>query len=469
MKNSAYILLTLLALLFACTKAELCEEGDHPHRAGVRFAYDWSTVNSDPRVSFHGTMPSTEKDTVMLTIVKRIIGTEITGCVFNVIKNKGYYLTNAPAASVLPTDGDDSTSGGSPAGDGDDTGGSDTGDGGTPTTGDGGDGGTDGGTDTPAPARVGEVSASAPAQEVFDVDLFKIRPGTFKMMTVNRDTTEFLYNDILTYIESSWAEAKLHDLCVEYKRYRYGSAKLRNQVPGWTDYNIYGNPDETGHPSADNYLQPDMAPVYYDSIAPCDIARNSEQLFTFKPELLTQNIDIRFHIRKKVDVMPFSIEAVYADISGIPFRINLSTGLFDIRNTAKMMFTCKMEDANGNEIVDDDANTYLLCHGNIDVLSLVNAPNADVIRGPGIMQLMIRLKDNSKVIRLRINLRHAIERANLYQAIDDGAWAHRRKAYGTLEIDTGLVIDEKFVITNDEEGGLDKWIDIGKDEIIVDA
>ena len=461
MKNSAYILLTLLALLFACTKTELCEEGDHPHRAGVRFAYDWSTVNSDPRVSFHGTMPSTEKDTVMLTIVKRIIGTEITGCVFNVIKNKGYYLTNAPAASVLPTDGDDSTSGGSPAGDGDDTGGSDTGDGGTPTTGDGGDGGTDGGTDTPAPARVGEDPVPVIPQEVFDVDLFKIRPGTFKMVTVNRDTTEFDYTELLQYLEHGIEDGTtLHELCMEYKRYRYGSSKLRNQVPGWQDYNLYGG--------ADNFLQPDLPPIYYDSISPCDIGRNTEQQFTFRPIQLTQNIDIRFHIRKKVDVEPFLIDSVCAEISGIPYRLNLSRDVFDIRNTAKMRFMCKLEDGNGHVIDDTPTNEYLLCHGNIDVLSLVNAPNPDTRRGPGIMQLMVKIKDH-KTIRVKVNLFNAIERANLYKTIDDGEWAYRRKDHGVLEIDTQLVIDEKAVLPSESGNGMEEWIQAGLDDIVVDT
>ena len=292
----------------------------------------------------------------------------------------------------------------------------------------------------------------------------------FKCITVNRDTTEFDYKEIIEYVETGWPETTLRELCVEYKRYGYRSPKLRNPIPGWSDYNIYGNPDEDGYPAADNYLQPDMTPVYYDSISPVTISRNVEQEFTFHPILLTQNIDIRFHIRKKVDVAPFAIDAVYADISGIPYRLNLSTDLFDIRNTAKMQFTCQLEDANGNKITDSNTNEYLLCHGNIDVLSLVNAPNPDVTRGPGIMQLMITLRGTNKPIRLRINLFHAIERANLYKADNDGAWAHRRKAYGTLEIDTGLVIDEKAVITNDEEGGIDKRIVVGQeDDIVVDA
>ena len=495
MKNSAYILLTLLALLFACTKTELCEEGDHPHRAGVRFAYDWSTVNSDPRVSFHGTMPSTEKDTVMLTIVKRIIGTEITGCVFNVIKNKGYYLTNAPAAPVLPTDDgstDDSASGGSPAGDddtddttpttdGDDSGTPATdGDGGTdgdPASGgspagdgDGTDTGTDGGTDSGsggASARAGETPVPATAQEVFDVDLFKIRPGTFKMVTVNRDTTEFDYTELLRYLEYGVEDGTtLHELCMEYKRYGYGSPKLRHQVPGWADYNIYGG--------ADNFLQPDLPPIYYDSIAPCDIDRNSEQVFTFKPIQLTQNIDIRFHIRKeghagKGDAPSFAIENVYAEISGIPYRLNLSSDVFDIKNTAKMRFTCKLENGNGNEITDALDNNYLLCHGNIDVLSLVNAPNDEVTTGPGILQLMIKVKDRQKMLRARVNLYYAIDRAKLYKATEDGKWAVRRKDHGVLEIDTDLIINDDATITQDEDGGLDKWVEVGRDEIIVDA
>lgn len=431
-----------MALLTACTKAELCEHTELSHRAGVRFDYDWSLVNSDSRVNFHGAMPN-KRDTVMLTIIKRIIGTEITACCYNVLQNKGYSLTDDTPESI-PLDVTASI-----------------------TDREDGDANTAGNTDNTDNSD--NKNDTPTNKEHFNIDLFKVRPGTFKLITVNRDTTEFDYTELYNYIETGWAETPLHELCVEYKRYKYGSKKLRDQIPGWSDYNVYGNPDENGIPAADNYLQPDMAPVYYDSIAPCEVSKNSEHLFTFKPILLTQNVDIRFHIRKKVDVSPFSIEAVYADISGIPYRLNLSTGLFDILNTAKMMFTCKLENANGEEIADEDNNTYLLCHGNIDVLSLVNAPNDETVRGPGILQLMVKIKDRPKAVRARVNLFHAIERANLYRPIDDGEWAVRRKAYGTLEIDTGLVIDEAATVTQDEEGGLDVWVEVGKDEIIVDA
>ena len=498
MKSYRYISIALMALLLmmtaACTKAELCNDAEHPHRAGVRFDYDWATnVTSDVKATHQ--LPDS-----MLVIVKRIIGTELTGCRVSATDGKGYYLFNGPIPiPAADTSGNDNTSGNDDTGDNtgtdDNTGNDNTGDGDANTEGtDAGDnagadntgndvaGGSAGddadagdntdGTDNTGGTDAGDDPAPIPDVPGYNAptDLFKVRPGMFKCITVNRDTTEFDYKEIIEYVETGWPETTLRELCVEYKRYGYRSPKLRNPIPGWSDYNIYGNPDEDGYPAADNYLQPDMTPVYYDSISPVTISRNVEQEFTFHPILLTQNIDIRFHIRKKVDVAPFAIDAVYADISGIPYRLNLSTDLFDIRNTAKMQFTCQLEDANGNKITDSNTNEYLLCHGNIDVLSLVNAPNPDVTRGPGIMQLMITLRGTNKPIRLRINLFHAIERANLYKADNDGAWAHRRKAYGTLEIDTGLVIDEKAVITNDEEGGLDKWIVVGQeDDIVVDA
>ena len=60
--------------------------------------------------------------------------------------------------------------------------------------------------------------------------------------------------------------------------------------------------------------------IYYDSLVNERITQNSEKYLTFAPNLLTQNIDIRFKIRKKVDVIPIVIDSIYADISGTSAR-----------------------------------------------------------------------------------------------------------------------------------------------------
>jgi hypothetical protein len=148
--------------------------------------------------------------------------------------------------------------------------------------------------------------------------------------------------------------------------------------------------------------------------------------------------------------------------------LNLSSGYFDTENTAKMMFKCDLQDENGNPFTDTDDNEQpMVCHGNIDVLSLVNSPDAERLRGPGILQLMIRIKDH-KTIRVKINLHDVIARAQLYEPVDDGKWGRLRKRHGVLEIETDLTIDEKAVLPS-EDGGMDVWIQAGKDDIVVDT
>ena len=242
---------------------------------------------------------------------------------------------------------------------------------------------------------------------------------------------------------------------------------MRGAIAGWTDYNIYGGDA--------NYLQPDMIPVFYDTIAPVAISRGIQQQFQFKPVVMTQNIDIRFHLRKKYNdgadennKNRFQVEGIYGGISGIPYRVNLSSGLIDTENTGKMMFTCDLQDENGNPFTDSEDNEQsMVCHGNIDVLTLVNSPDASRLRGPGILQLMIRIKDK-KTIRVKVNLYNAIERARLYEAVDDSNWARLRKRKGVLEIDTDLVIDEQTVLPS-EDGGMEVWVQAGKDDIVVDT
>lgn len=500
MKYSAYIVIALMALLVACTKAELCEEAQHPHQAGVRFAFDWSGVNSDPRAALHEKEPGT-KDS-MLVIAKRIIGTRITGCQVGAKDGNGYYLFDGyvGAPSILPpTDdgsGDDDTTTDDGTGTGSDSGSGTGSDDGTGTGSDDGSGTDDGtGSDTTTPGdsspgnddgnddsgiTVGEsrratahraAPAATPVAE--HIDLFRIQPGTFKFIAVNCDKEEFEYDELYDYVEQgAGTPTTLRDLCIRYKLYHYNSPLLHNYLPDWPDYNVYGPKDEYGLPSGKIYLQPDLMPVYYDSISPLVIDKNTEQLFTFKPSILTQNIDIYFNIHKVIDGetgTPFAIDTVCAEISGIPYRLNLSNDFFDVKNTGKMRFECWSEDASGKRIYtkDTETSTDLSYHGNIDVLSIVNSDNAKAFRGPGILQLMIKVK-GLKTIHARINLHETIAKAMLYNSTDDGLWAYRRKDHGVLRVETVLEIDKTAVLPSDHSG-LEVWTNAGEDDILIDT
>ena len=480
------IMMFCLLLAGACTEVDLSSDTEYTNRTGVTFDFDWSNVPDD---GYYHETPDT-----MLVIAKRIVGSWKCGMKVDADDGIGYYLTNAPIpdepeptpeepdeeeTDSIPSDDDivvDPTEvePAEPSAQADSTGTASTDTGDTDAT---------ASTDSTAsnqpivspsargfrPFRgFGSRSSRshgytrAEAQPGVDTptDIFMIIPGLYKFITFNLDTTAYIYQDILQYLRTDDTKSTLQELCMEYKRYAYGDSALRGKCDFWKDFNLYGD--------GKNYIQPDITPIYYDSIVNQRISQNSEKNLIFKPGLLTQNIDIRFKIRKKVDVIPIVIDSVYADISGIPYRLNLSNDYFDIKQTCKMMFQNYLEDANGNRITDTGTNTELYCHGNIDVLSVVNAHDSTITKGPGIMQVMIFVK-GYQPIRGMINLYHCIRRANLIDDVGDGVWARKRKNHGVLQIDSNLLIDENLIITEDGDGGLDRWISLDEQEIVIDT
>ena len=474
MKERLLLMLTLFCLLLAtsCTEVELCDEPDHPHRTGVKFNFDWTNARNS-KVTH-------EEPDSMFIIAKRIIGTWKCEVEVSSQNGEGWYVWNAPKRKapeptipeedqdenddedVWEPDGMENVENPDVAavnrreafvdGDDDDENGSNENDPESPST-----------PQDPSTPETSTPPSTSTGEPLPGVDIptseFQIIPGTYKFVAFNRDTTELIYDEIDQYVQTNQTDATLQDLNLEYKRYAYQDEGLKGTVDYWRDYNNYGN--------YRNYIQPDITPIYYDTISPVDIRKDVLEQFVFKPILLTQNIDIRFHIRKKVDVIPFTIDSIYADISGIPYKVNLSNNYIAIDSTCKMMFQAHLEDEHGTRVKDTDENTYLLCRGNIDVLSIVNAPDSIVGRGPGIMQVMVFIRDRQP-IRGKINLYHPIYRANLYELTEDGQHARRRKEYGVLEIDSNLVIDENFLITSDEDG-LERWQSTDDDDIIIDV
>jgi len=474
--NKLYLLPYTVALLLvvACTEVELFDDPNYDKRADVQFSYDWTT--NAPQDVYNHTVPDS-----MFILAKRIVGAWKCAIKINSYDGMGYYLWNAPSKEVEdPVFEDDEEP--------------------EPVSVDGGEVDTDPESQSkqtafmrhrllgtraegdstevvvsdstateepepepepepdPTPEPTPEIDSQPGVTEA--TDIFQIIPGFYKFITFNLDTTELIYQDVAEYLSATETPATMRDLCVEYKRYAYHDPQLRGTVNFWKDYNLYGD--------GKNYIQPDITPIYYDTIPNERITRETQSTLTFRPGLLTQNIDIRFKIRKKVDVVPFVIDSVYADISGIPYRVNLSNDFIDIKQTCKMMFRNYLEDANGNRITDTETNTELRCHGNIDVLSLVNAHDSTMVKGPGVMQVMIFVR-GFHPIRGKINLYHCIRRANLMDDMGDGLWARKRKNHGVLEIDSDMIIDERLILTDDGDGGLDRWISMGEEDIVIDT
>ena len=434
--NKLYIALSLtLLLLFATaceTKVELCEESVHPHAPRVSYSFLW-----DIHREGHETIPV---DT-MYVIANRVINQWKSSMVVSATDqpSRGYYFytdlidTQPREPETEPAD----------------------------TTG------------TALAEENLRPGVDIPTSE------FHIKAGEYKFFAFNMDTTELIYNNVFEFMQAPPEENKLlRDVYVTYKTYPKdgNGGQLRNIIQDWTDYNPYAQ-----------YIQPDILPVYFDTLAVTKIQMSPEPIDVyFRPKTLTQDIDIYFNINKIVDVEPFVIDSIRAEISGIPLSVNLSNGYIDIQHTAKMMFTTTLirpvtqQNLSQTPFADTPANTQLGCYAHINVPSLVANQSSDVFTGPGIMQVMIythsqnadpRLEGRRVVVKKiqgKINLYHTLTQAQLYEITDDGKHARRKGSQATLFINAEpITIDgEKIIRSTENNGGLDIWEPA--DHIIID-
>ena len=373
----------------ACTDAELCYDIEHPHKGNARFAFNWSTGNSQGN-----NVPDS-----MFVIADRIFNSWKCGLKADSKTGEGRYLINEPETKVE-----------------------------------------------------GE-SDNATAEATKD---FRLRTGTYKMVTFNMDDTELDYSDVYTYMNDRKNEFKLQDIYVKYKSYHKNDPALRKPTEVWVDYNPYSQ-----------YIQAEMPAVFFDTLESVGVIHNKDILCSFTPEPLTQDIEISFRIQK-LGTTPFIVDSVIAEMSGIPHKVNLSNGYIDITKTYKMMFKLNMEDTNGTPFEDDNtARKQLVCRKSINVTTIVGSNSGSMTSGPGIMQVLIFATaiDNStgtefkvkKKIQGKINLCNTINAANLIEHTDDGQHARRRGSKGKLQIGTPLRIDGKTITEEEEDNSIDQW------------
>lgn len=429
-----------LTMLPACeTNVELCNEPEHPHAVGVLYSFLWD--EEDP----------THVPDSMYVIANRIIGQWKSSMVIGSQSTPGwgyyYYtdmvdMTKKSSNDAAPNTEDDTT------------------------------GSEEEGEEMPEQPTVPlYVDKGVPGVD-YPTAEFLIKKGEYKFVAFSMDTTELIYDNVVDFIISPPSEGKvLQDIYVSYKTYPKDNngGKLRQIINDWTDYNPYAQ-----------YIQPDMQPVYFDTIAVRKIDNGSSRYITFLPKRLTQNIDIYFNVQKRIKETPFVIDSIRAEISGIPHSINFSNGYIDIEHTDKMMFKTDLVnnfDAaakppyNNTVIVDSKSRSQLGCHANINVTSLVRNQSSSVYTGPGIMQVMIYAHaDNPnpksaddkvlyKKMQGKINLYHTLDKTKLYEITDDGKHARRSSAHAYVVVKAAdIIVDgEKIVSAADDNGGLDKW------------
>ena len=455
MRQLLGMFLLTLTLCLSCTDAELCYQPNHPHRADAKFSFDWGSYQEIPDS--------------MLVICNRVVNLWKAAAVVNSQTNIGHFIFNAPRVPAEetpapPTEGEETD---------------------TPTEGEE--------TDTPTPST--RAATSSP-----ESDRFSLPVGTYKFLTISCDTTELDYTNVYKFLNDNTGMV-LQDVDVSYKTYGIRDKGYRGFRPGWEDNNNYGA----------RYMQPDVYPLFYDTIAPRDLNLGETMRCHFTPKALTQNIDVYLTVKKKSENNHFTIDSVQAELAGIPISLNLSTGYLDITKTAKLPFRMdryvdgqKLEvvkDSEGKIVSSGDTHesTEIECHGNIDCTGIVYNADPEALSGPGIMQLAIYLTiekkipiyqrdqngdlvldDNgqliiigyntmrsAKMIQGKINLFHTLREADLLEYLAGGRYVKKKVDHAVLRINADVELNADNISEESNEG-MDSWVSSGSKDIIID-
>ena len=433
MKRCPYILFislfaTIVSLMMSCTEAELCPEplDEHPHYAQVSYSFNWDSLTVGESIDHDS----------MYVLAYRVINIWKSSMVVSAFDkpSRGRYLYNMLEERIKPITVDTAV------------------------------------VDTAVVDTVAVDSVivdtvsteSMGDDENLLVESFRLKSGDYKFVAFSRNDLEIDYSSVDNYLCHD--EVPLGDMNVIYKTYEKGDSSLHFTIADWVDYNAYGEKER--------YMQPSSQPIYYDTIAVRPLRANGQYHIEFaQPRRLTQHIEINFEIRKVVDNQPFTVDSVFAEISGIPYVINLATGYIDIQKTKKMMFKAEQD-------IDSVDNQLVRCKGVIDVPTIVESSAEDIFMGPGIMQVMImcstqdssdETKRLNKKFQGSINLYHTLKRAGLIRFTDDRQHAMKKKDSAELIIDAEMRINGEHILENpDDAAGLDRWHKVDKNPPIID-
>ena len=440
MNNKHILSLLLLGVsLTACTEVEICEK-EHPHKAELKFDFDWGTRTDKPERMGVLCYRVVDQWKEIAEVNTNDLTAPLIGAT-SIVPSDTPEPPDAPDDSepTEPTENLESLENLEPLEPLENLENQDN-------------QGNQDNSEPSTPSLVFEPSVRVPR-------------GDYKFVTFPLNNMYLDYSEIEEFMSKPAAECPLQDVGFSYKQYSVDDPDLNKPTLGWNDFNPYAK-----------YIRPDVDAIFYDSTQIVHL--NADVLTTqhFKPQTLTQNIDIYFNIKKDVSKTEFVVDNVWAELSGIPNHILLSKGYLDITKTSKVMFAVDLTPDNADDEGNDTpSNKRISCHGNIDVTGVVNVQRgygeseADVrkkIYGPGIMQVIIYShvidKTTGKQTPMKwqgiINLYRTLQRANLITVTSDGKYVHRNGEHGTINISAEIGLDG-VNFTNDDNGNdaLDGW------------
>ena len=435
--GSSSLAVAIVLLLASCTDPGLCYEENHPHTsAGIYINYDWQQAERPASVDS------------MRVIAVRTINHRKYGMIVSVDSLRGHYFYNAPSKiepwidpSIVPEpepeprteldmDLDEEKNGGINE-------------------------------DDPY-ERQSKPEVPEPPLDPYEtvVDHFPLAEGDYRFFTMNADTTELRYTNVSEYLDAPGDGMTVNEIQVIYRSYEPGDSALKHHDPDFLDRN-----------PAFDYIQSDFPPIYVDSLQMTTLSKDVMKTITFHPYKLTQDIDLYFTIVKDESEVPFVIDSVRCELSGIPYRAGLFSGHLYLAKTRKMQFAAQLIDNAGNEKRDTTRTDSVRVHAGISVLTLVNNKGLDYQTGPGFLQVMVYAHAqepvNGEMVTRRnmldgiFNLHEEIAAADLIEYDRFGQWARKRGDHHDIRMVKRLKVGGRSIVSGNDgskgNGGIDVW------------
>lgn len=449
--NSKFILFIGLLILASCVKVDLCNEEIHPHVVGIKIEYHWpDSINMD------------EKPDSMLVLVNRIINTKRVGYVTNAESSQGgrYRFGKVHMHEETLKDKDNSNS---------------------------------------------KDSINTPDDSLDVVDMYplKISAGDYQIFAFNNDIVDaakdvegnkkvedYSFEKLEEYSnEASYAHVGIRDLSIAYVGRNRDDSRLNMYGKDWVDFNPYTQ-----------YIASDIKPIY----RAMNVRNENTQEFTIPvranetpknevvidlyPEKITQDITFSFPIYTDKGVV---IDSILAEISGIPSKMMLYSGVLDISKTYKMLFKVyadskSIEDSiivmeeKGDQIYEIKKSVLRFeCLGDVSVMGLLPNNNPKHATGAGILQLCMYVHTTDDYGEIKTKARYA--KINLYNTLNgpngkkllvknqNGEIVQRVKKDTIRFAESRLLITRDLVLqTSDDDISVDTWIRLDENDIDID-
>lgn len=285
-----------------------------------------------------------------------------------------------------------------------------------------------------------------------------VSSGEYKFIAVQADHETYDLSDVESCMQLLEEAGRVQDKYVSYTL--FNKEQITEFPNDWEDHNSYSQ-----------FIQPDVKPFFFDTISIVKIENGINDI-KFTPKPITQNIDVIFNIKKDLSIIPFTIDAVYAELGGIPVSFSIANHFIKTEKTAKLLFPMSLTSGGGSAIKDSGQNTFLRCFGNIDVPTVINSRDAKTATGPGILQVILYTTGNDggvekkRRMQGKINLYHTIAKANLTRWAEDCVHVVRNGEHAQIIIDVDLEVNAQGIINGKDGEGIDRWLN--SDNIIVD-